>query len=552
MRDEKRKNRRPMRGKQGRKDSDSKRVNFDNERVDKFEKDIKKMESRQMKDMKKSTDNDISWYSRNKALLEASGRFSFYNVVGNPILKENVPTNASTPTAYGVPGVMKLVYAPSVGPTNSKALKQAMDSMHSYIVHANSRNESYDGPDIMMLVLAGVDVFSAIAAGIRAYGVMQSYSEENFYYPDALLTAMGFNPSDLKTNYSQMWFDINRLIAASKQIWVPNTMPLMERRFWMNTNIYMDGESNKSQVYLFKQGYYFKYNPTLTEQGGGLERESIWTPSSSVTWANYVNMVDDMINSLMNDADRGLIFGDILKAYGSGALYTINELPIDYKTPVSYNQEVLTQMENATFCNYAPNTFQQDINNNNIVATYTGTTAITAATNGAPNRVLLNFHQKEAPTPEQVMIATRLCACETTWVFGTVSGAQAVISGIPRFCGTEYLQFATMYDYQVNAATNAVTLATTTILNNAIGNSPAVETLWQYTAFDWAPHIYKSQYNMGMTPTDTIQYTPNLVFADFENYTFLTGQDLEKLHTTALFSEFGIPIDMSAKSYYDK
>lgn len=529
-----------MRGKQGRKDSGSKRVNFDNERESKFIRD----EEKAMKDMAKhSTDNDIRWYARNKALLESAGRFSFYNVVGNILPLEN--GNTTTTNKYAVPGILTLCYTPSVGPLNSKALKQAQDSMHSYIVHANSRNESYDGADIMMLVLAGVEVFSAIAAGIRAYGVMQMYDEENFYKPAAILAALGFNSTDLKSNYSRMWYDLNRLIAASKQIWVPNEMPVMERRFWMNTNIYMDGTSNKSQMYAYKQSAYYQYNATIDTVGGGLEKVSGWTATSQMTWANYVAMVDGMLDALINDSDRGLIFGDILKAYGSAALYTIDELPLNYVTPISYNEEVLTQIENATICRGLPDSFNQQADGQ-IYAKYSGTTALGNANSGAPNKVLINFHQKEQPTPEQVMIATRMSACGTTWVFGTVNSAQAIVNAQPMVCGTEYATAMIMYAYrQTGSAAPVLAAMPLDNYTNATG-VPTFEYMYAWSAFDWSPHLYKTNMNSTLDPTAPIQYEPGIIFADYENYTFMDSSDLEKLHTTALFSEFGIPIDNTA------
>lgn len=519
---------------QDRKDSKTKRVNFDNTRIDKFKKDMDLKGKRDIKQC--STDNDIKWYSRNPELLQAAARFPFYNVTG-----QKLPLTYKASLEV-VPGVMVLDYVPSLGPATSKALKQAQDSMQSYVVHANSRNESYDGADLMMLVLAGVEVFSAIAAGIRAYGLMRLYQEENAYMPSMLIQGSGFSPSDLKAKYSQMYYDLNRLIAASKQIWVPNTMPLMERRFWMNTNVYQDAETIKGQFYLFKQAKYYKYKYDESTTGGGLVPTTIQF-GMGTKWLDYVAMVDEMIEALVNDSDRGVIFGDILKAYGSEALYTINEMPIDYQTPISYNREVLTQIENATFCpSNAPTSFTQ-LTDGTIHAVYSGET-ITSVLKGAPDVALLNFHQKEAPTPEQIVIATRLTAVGTVWTLGN---GGVIIGASPVVMGTEYINQIRIYYNQWNPSTNTYGMNFLDYVHSNV-NGPITKAslLWLKECFDWCPALYcDANTNTTISGSSLAQFEANRIFSDYENYTFLQNSDLERIHTMAVFSEFGVPIDRS-------
>lgn len=80
---------------QPRKDSKAKRVNLDNARESRVERDIRR-------DSQKVTANDIQWYSRNPELLKSSASLPFAKVLG-----AQVAGDQSIP----VPGIMKFAYS---------------------------------------------------------------------------------------------------------------------------------------------------------------------------------------------------------------------------------------------------------------------------------------------------------------------------------------------------------------------------------------------------------------------------------------------------------
>lgn len=85
-----------------------------------------------------SRDNDIAWYNKNPELLKASCSVSFGQRAGFKLGMEKTPT---------IPGVMSLYWVPSIGTGNPSRIAQ--DNLYSYVVHANSRNTSYDPVDLM-------------------------------------------------------------------------------------------------------------------------------------------------------------------------------------------------------------------------------------------------------------------------------------------------------------------------------------------------------------------------------------------------------------------
>lgn len=514
---------------QPRKDSKSARVNFDNERESKFER-------------KYSVDNDPQWYFNKAQLAESATRINFVHTTG---MREVVPNGTSASNYNAVPGVLTLLWDPIINGSGRIAIKQAADSQYSYVVHANSRNYSYNAQDQMILELGTALLYSFIANGIRAYGVMENYDGIDLYTPQALVTAMGFDFADLKANYSHMLFDINQIIAQTTQLWVPNTMPIFERWFWLNTNIYRDGNSTKSQYYMFVPATYYTYNETGTSRGATLDAVE-WNTTAGRKWSEFVTIAQNMVTQLVNSEDRGTILGDILNAYKAERIYKLNPIAYGYKTPIVYDQEVLTQIENASiFCGQS-GTIVADVENGlySQGTTYSFANAASQSP-GVGSHPILNFHQKEAPTPEQIMVATRLS------LYGTVctNKTETLVTISPGFCGTEIIANACVYYY---TWANGVRTLNQTWYNQFVRRTNAQTNIstgfiYQWTTFDWAPWIViQNQLTAEQWQAAEVNnYAPiSTIYAigDYDNYVFLDRINLEQLHTAAIYSLFDVPV----------
>lgn len=550
-------NRRPnpksTRGKQGKKDSRDPRVNFDNERVSKFDKFMD------------DHSNDIAWYSRFPALMKSAANISYYGNTG-----EKLPFGSGNAN----PGVMVFNYSPYLFGDGGTALNQAANSNFSFTVHANSRNTRYNAPDQQLLSLAGADALSFLALGIRVYGTMKNWEQMNYYTPKALVSAMGFDFDDLESNLSNMWFDLNDMIAQSHQIWLPNNMPIVARRFWMNTNIYEDADSIKSQYYLYSPDHILIYDETRLNTGGclrpmtykdaGLRNDTTGyvinlsektTNPNGLTWDEYKKIFFTMLGALLNSEDRGIIYGDILKAYGEGSLYTVSPIDATYKTvPVPKHAEVLSQFENLTvnpvpytgiaqsnggvelipFCYYAesiPPTTDLKNDSRNFMGTH----------------ALLNFHQLNFPTPEQIVVATRCMSLQAspTFMSALVGSATSLATAeddqrvyFPNSCGTEIISSITVYYY--NYTSNSERTLKNAVWNGQYSNL-STEFLRAWTKFDWAPFIYTQiegddpQVARSSTAPERFDF-----YGDVDNYTTIDATTLAKMHKAALYSLVGM------------
>lgn len=504
---------------QPRKDSKDPRVNLDNVRDSKL---------RQWKrDARKGDANDIAWYSANPELLRAAAQMGFSNYTGEQIQG----------TGLGVPGVMAMYWCPDIP---EYAANIAANDQYSFVVHANSRNTRYNSPDLMILELAGMQVFSAIAAGMRAYGIMKKYPGLNAYRPDVLVRAMGFDANDLRSNLSQMWFDLNNLISQSKQIWIPNTVPLNNRWFWLNSNVYMDGNSAKDQYYLFVQGRFFQYSETSSSTGGQLVTVPGWDPqTSTVTWDAFVTMVQTMINALIDSEDRGIIFGDILKAYGEEKIFALNPITADFSVEPEYNAEVLTQIENCTITGSPQNLMLgvTQTNERGVYPLYGFGAAPTNAPLYGKSFSILNFHQADYPTADQIVIATRL----TSLGYASDTGGtpeSPTYNTHPAVRGTEVVYGCALFGYEYGV--NGRTLSQ---VNSQFTTSTglSVSTVFNWAAFDWAPWLYQIPATRPFDPSQTeVGFEPTMMFGDYSNWAVITMKDLQKLHTMASLSLFGV------------
>lgn len=536
---------RPAR-KQPKADSKDPRVNYDNTRESRFHKDVEAQESRKsrkgydkpMKGAKfgnSESSNDVAWYAHTPELLRASASIPFTDAVGDRF-KAGIRS---------FPGVCVLDWVPVIDgdPVNASA-----NSHYSFTVHANSRNYQYDAPDQMMMIIAGADLFCILAAGIRAYGTMRRYNGIDRYTPEALITAMGFDFADLQSNLSNMWFDLNEMVSRSSQIWIPKDMPIIERWFWMSTHIYKDSDSAKAQYYMYVPRLYCVMSETGEAHGTSLS----WQPfrqDTPLTWDRYKTIVNNMFNALLQSQDRGIIFGDLLAAYGPERIYGIAGITADYMIEPVYDAEVLSQFENAVVHSYYRPTYTVQSPNTGYISTQSALSTVPSISGHlvAPWTFPLNFHQANAPTPEQIMVATRLSALgiENRQVSETTPGAYMPK---PYACGTEVCSHRIFFEWNYPAG-GARTLVSYELDTCVADASLAFPALQAFMAFDWAGGLFDLNDNTSvlfgnLDPTEQHSrqgFLPANWLQEIDNFSWVDADTILKTHLTAVYSLFGVP-----------
>lgn len=487
--------------------------------------------------------NDVSWYARNPQILKDAASLSFNNPVGGKIadLWKN-PLSTSTSANYdpftlgAIPGIMQLHFVP--GPGLSKDLTSAVNlaarDLYAFDRKANSGATNYNSPDLMMMLMAMDSIYMMYNYGKRAYGVMFNYEQRSRYLPTTLCTACGFSYDDLQSNLATLRYWLNMFAGRINTIFTPATLPIVVRHSWMVSNVWKDSDSYKAQLYTYVPDVYY----TLEEmKKPGMHLEAHPVPID-LTVAQYIGIMDDMITKVVESEDIGTISGDLIKAYGEGSKFRISTLEESYVVAPVYNESVLNQIHNATFVGTVladSCDITYTVDNNCIVWTPSAADQFWLR----DHRNLLNFPWDDV-SPENVMVGSRL----TSSVETTVNSSS--MYNLKR-CGTEFLTVWSIHTFGSSTSGSAflplrfnggplLDITNPGSVGEYLNWVPALMS----TQFDWHPLVYV--YGKRTDESTSFEEYTN-VLGDFNNYTFIDDVVLDKLHTAAVLSEFGVPLN---------
>lgn len=475
--------------------------------------------------------NDVSWYSANPALLEGSANFSWFNPLGAKWTLD-VPTEDISRVVMNdqrAPGLMtiSLLPGPGVSQDATSPINIASRAIYSWVRHANSGHSNFEHADMMMYLLAMDDIYSYYSMLVRIYGLANTYSPLNRYYPKMVIEALGVNFDDLIQNLAQFRYYINSFGAKIGSFAVPGDMSYFKRHQWMYSGIYMDSASPKGQSYAFVPAGFRKYVET---QGPGKLAFDYWNSNKKRTVQELINYGNELMNAVVLSEDCNVISGDIIKAFGVDNLFKIGVLDSSYTVQPLYALEVLSQIQNATVFNAAilgsglNVDITQDPTTGNIIYTPLYTTKPSAPYFG--NR-LVNMY-KDAITPADTMIATRLTAIPTegksgSYTFNSLGSEIAVDARVWMMdnSGNTYSKQFCMVNFA----------STQSNLDNMC------EVITEINAFDYHPLvIVKFGIQAGADKLESA-----LRLFQLNNYTVLNDKDLTKMHETALLSMFHCP-----------
>lgn len=521
------------------------------DRFTKRERDVESMDMRSEDRLPKGGDNDWTWYARTPELVRSYASYPFGVATGN-FMQYGIPNMDS----ISVPGIMAYYFGPAIGEATNEIspVNVAMRQLYSDVRHKNSGSTNYDAPDLMMYILAMDSPYMYISFLRRLYGVMMNYSVLNRYTPKALVSAMMVDFDDVQQHLPELLGYINQLSAkVAGSLCIPNGMSYMARHTWMCSGIYTDSSTSKAQMYLYVPESYYQFKVVEQDPGGyvsSLQPVRFGFPGTTyMTYSQLVSFGNALVNPLLANEDINIMSGDILKAYGMGGIVSIPQTPDTYQVLPEYNTEVLSQMENATVFNSSG--YDSVIQNTSIgggYLTYGGIRSLgytistpltvpedqlaTLATI-AKQKKLLNFHW-EHPTPENVLVATRLstCANQTTAVQSgnTISISGNYPIGSELVCGCRIWFYNGMDSRVLNSSSYSTLYPVTQVTNFAY------QELGLLSIFDWHPAVLP----INITSNGVITgYVP---FEDVDMYTFLDRDNIYNLHNIALLQELFAPV----------
>nr|AVX53667.1 putative capsid [Marmot picobirnavirus] len=471
--------------------------------------------------------NDLAWYTQNNQLLLDAANISFFNPSGTVM-------QGLIPNAAIVPGIMALNFIPTFGASQGalSPINVAARQLYADVRRANSGAVNYDPQDMIIYVGAMDSVFMTLVHLMRAYGVANVYSTTDRYMPDGLLKAARIDGTDLREHLADYRMQINVLVAKAQRLSVPAFFPIFKRHAWMCENIFLDAPSIKSQMYMFVPDLLYKYNPTINEQGGGLQAIDATGFTKASDWIAALN---DMLEVLMTDDDIAIISGDMMKAYGTGSFMVIPSIAESYVTVPQYDEEVLTEILNASIVQVSSSQFSQfnltqQVNTLTLVTNPVGYGSVDQWPE-EPTSIPLTL-RLDSPTPGDVMVSTRLSAIAAVTPESSTSrqGTARIVA-----CGTEIIRCISIVEFnKAGALVMPQNFGIITVVSDEAGaalNDSAITRIAQITKFDWHPRIILA--NSKTEATNVLGY-----LQDWDNVTVVQPNTLAKMNEAAVLSLF--------------
>lgn len=556
--------------------------------------------------------NDWSWYNPNNQLLRDVTSVPFATLSGRPItnhwhyVNQNVGgTKADLDIAAQViPGVMSLKVMPTVGlaDNNLDPINIAGAQLYSQLQVKSGRTPSYDMADVMKTIVASGDAYSFYIWASRVYGTVNRYEVLNQYTPRALIEAMGVDFDDLRKNIADYRTGLNQLAYRLAMLPVPKQMTFFSRRVFMYQGIYKDSTTSKAQYYMFNPVGFYMYQegpdspvegqsalsfvrmvPDINPDNGNRLVEHPVSSTYRMKHDEIIRFGNKLIDTLLLSEDVRMITADIINTFGPDAFFEVHPIGETFEVVPEYSKEVLMQIENSFILPHMINIYSTIVENTainagNLVATYKYYSYYDNVKSGAAstllpgnynlfngiaspaNQVVLNVHDMDSPTPEDVMVMTRLSSNgyvnyvngdETTQTYFTLSQM-----------GSEVLIGGELYYYTNVNNTNTLDLRVMPFSSNMIAlperlqvpvlgtssteqqNVPGIfelnQTISMLAKFDWHPQV-KIAYIREDDPTqNTKKISITSGTWDLDNFTTISGTLLQNINRVALEGLFAI------------
>lgn len=436
-----------------------------------------------------SKDNDPAWYTPSNTLLSNVASFPTDLAVGNPIDLQTqgsgtLPDGTVVPRVRQYqPGVLALNVVPYVHSEGhaTDPLNLAASALYTAMQINSSRNPVYQANDLMLYLIAVTSAYSALAWAERAYGTMNIYNILNRYEPEVLVTAQGWDFENLRKNMADFRALINTYAYQLGSFYLPRDISYSARQIFLYEGIYQDANTPKSQFYLYKPHCFLFWNEG-NAQSVLTSVDNTTMELENFTVEQFKELMEQMINPLRQSEDIRIMASDLIKAFGLGNSFTLQPIADNFIVRPEYNEEVLMQFENAyilprpvtlengpqggVILKYVQNV---EINNDSLSTNLSYTTSATnkdpwwvssdpepdihtvetIPANIMPNQVLLNFH-KDNPSPEDIMVASRVAANPFNGLHLTQFGEGYTITGFAR-SGSELVCGARLYYTPIRA-----------------------------------------------------------------------------------------------------
>lgn len=221
--------------------------------------------------------NDISWHSPDTELLKRTASLSWSYQTGEmvqinrPMVVVPEPENPKYASQGGFCVIRDMPSVGGFGSFDGYQSQPTYNAANSLLTTMRSKTRvrnTYDAPDIMMLMIAMDNIYSAVAFCKRLAATVSMYSYQNHYMPAEMIRAQGIDPEWMAQNQFTFVTQLNVIISEINKIYIPSRMHIFELHNQRFSNYYTEGDSIKDQIYFFTPAFLSQidYNATADYQ----------------------------------------------------------------------------------------------------------------------------------------------------------------------------------------------------------------------------------------------------------------------------------------------
>lgn len=504
--------------------------------------------------------NDWRWYAINEQIAKDVGNLPFNLLSGvgatagyDLAVAESAQKHIRL--GYTLETVLKISYVnaqPTKLDKGNNGITLAANQLYTFIRHANSGARNYEPADVMMYVLAMRDIYSNMAEAARALGIINYFSFENRAIPKRIIQALNIDYDDLIGNVAEYRGTYNLLVKRCNSLAMPKYFKAFERAAFIGSNVFMDSDSRRGQLYVFAKDGSYTFDSTTSSTGTSLT----FTTHTYTNLGGLLSLIKRQLEAVETDTDALTMSGDILKAFNEADLYQFATLDENYIVVPVYSEDVCAQIENA-FAYTAANPGGSYANSRSVCSDFGTTLNVTqgngqliwepkasglviqngSTSQGIPEALLFNSHRDNVDYRD-VLDWSRLITSMSTENGATTDLFDVSIDS----CGLELVLSFWVYPASIGMGMtstagvhfNQMALATAGKGDATIPYS-AFKTLATIEQYDWHPALYLTDQEGDTLASIDIKFT---VAMDLKKYTLIEKGVVNRIHSSANEASF--------------
>lgn len=516
--------------------------------------------------------NDKSWHLKNVQMLKDLFTIAFNKLAGFPVwLKSNLK---EVPINIGYIRTFYVDWFAGLSKDFRSMLNTAATNIWEFIRSRNAGAVNYGSSDIFINVIFGcLDIMATSVYLTLPFKIAKMFKVQNRLLPKKIFEGMKIDYEDFNSNISIYRGRYNLLLAKASAIVVPKQFPLYDWVMSLFQYIYKDRDTDtgREQLYVHVKEAYHIYDPTSRPTGGAIRLMNmkdldpsypdgaiVFGPQSEpVKFSVLLDIWEAQINAIITDEDTNIIFGDLIKAYGSeGKFWNTTPLTEEDSIQLTYSKEYLMQLHNAIIVPAQPDTLYtihpttklrygnkaylndvyQDTSgylNSQYWKSYEGDLALLTEQGyrwfDDEMEYLLDSNETH-PTPEEVCLMTRYHN-RMKWN-NSAKRLEATACSAIIFSEGEII--AILEGDLTNVRTSQMLVAPNS--NGNFSRREVFDMVGINSNFDWTPIVYVGQFTEGDTQINHVR-----IFADLNNIVNISKATVERMHEVDFASLLDIP-----------